>query len=730
MKKLLILFVLTNITFAQNNWQVVKQATLDVEAEEGFFIDENTGWLGGVKGIIYATIDCGATWTVQRDSLTGQGDINNIYFIDSNYGWACGDDATLLYTTNGGATWTQSTNVSTTEDLWGIDFVSTTVGYACGDGGVIIKTTNGGLNWVLQITPTTQKIYRIEFFDNNNGIAIIKTNVSSTLWTNSGGFVWGFASFTAGTGKSTMHDCDVVRGTSRAWIIGFHGNVHYSTDKGQHWTLSAAFYGTRNAFATAIDFTDANTGYAGGEFGSFFRTTDGGVNWDTVSTGSGNRIIKINALNTNDIIAVGTDNQIRKSNDGGNSWTPIIDWPMDTFQGIGIADSLNITCYTSRGDMTFSNNAGNNFSFPGNENLPTTSLMFCLDFYNMNLGFYGASGGDIAKSIDGGTSWYLTNVTGANELRRIHSFYIYNQNIAWAGAGSGGLGIHGRVYKTTDGGENWTEVAALDEIIYGVYFLDDQIGYAVGEHGRIFKCTDGNTSWSLIDSVGEKDLNAIDFIDSQIGYVVSWNGILGKTSDGGNTWDVVDTLGYVNDSTAINELWDIHFVDSNEGWITSGDIYGNNGAFYHTMDGGNTWQKIESPNGKSIEEIEFFSPDYGWASGDYGSIFKYDATTGIGNDSPNGKLESFSLYSNYPNPFNPVTNIKYYLNISGDAELSIYNVQGQKIRTLIKEFQTPGAYNFTWDAKNENGSRVSSGMYFYQIKLDNEVHAKRMILLK
>ena len=344
-----------------------------------------------------------------------------------------------------------------------------------------------------------------------------------------------------------------------------------------------------------------------------------------------------------------------------------------------------------------------------------------IEFYDANLGFYGAQSGQIAKTTDGGATWYATNVTG--ELKTIRAFSFFDQNTMWACASSG------KIYKSTDGGENWGEVAeAGGSSLYTIYFLNDQIGYAAGDDSKIYQCTDGNTSWAVVDSIGDNRLHAIDFIDNNKGFVVGYDGILGKTVDGGNTWDIVDTLGY--DTSGTDALWDIEFVSNTEGWIGAGNSVGENGAFYHTTDAGNTWQKYDSPNGRTVRGLKFISPTYGWAAGANGSIFKCDASTGFVQDSPTGKLESFFLYSNYPNPFNPVTNIKYYLNISGNAELSIYNIKGQKIRTLIKEYQTPGNYNLIWDAKNENGNQVSTGTYFYKLKIDNEIHVKRMILIK
>ena len=724
MKKIIIVLLFAGTIFGQNGWQVVKDATIGTTAESGYFFDENNGWLYGDNGAIYYTQNGGVSWQIQRDTSSAYSDINDIYFYDATHGWACGDNGTILRTTNGGSTWTLSSNVPTVEHLEGINFISTTIGYACGDGGAIIRSNDGGTTWILQNTPTSDVLNDISFFDANNGFAVFGTNVTSVLWTNSGGFLWSIGSFTKPQGQINvrMYDCDAVRGTNHAWMIGYYGNIFHSTNKGQNWTLSKSIFGINYGYARAIDFIDANIGFAGSDDGLVVRTTDSGANWDSVLIGAGERIHDICAIDANTVIAIGEKNQLRKTTDGGTTWFPIIDWPSADFRGIGLADNTNISTYTFGGDISFSNDAGISFSFPNNSNLPTINAIEGIEFYDANLGFYGAQSGQIAKTTDGGATWYNTNVTG--ELKTVRGFSFYDQNTMWACASSG------IIYKSSDGGENWTQIADLDVAsLYTIYFLNDQMGYTAGDGGKIYKCLDGSANWVLVDSVGDDRLHAIDFLDNNTGFVVGYNGILGKTIDGGNSWDVIDTLAVINDST-FDELWDIEFVSSIEGWIGAGNSVGANGAFYHTTDAGNTWQKYDSPNGRTVRGLKFVSPNYGWAAGAKGSIFKYDGTTGIGQDSPSGILQSFSLYSNYPNPFNPVTNIKYYLNISGDAELSIYNTQGQKIRTLIKNYQTPGNYNFKWDAKNDAGSRVSSGTYFYQLKIDNEIHAKRMLLIK
>ena len=90
----------------------------------------------------------------------------------------------------------------------------------------------------------------------------------------------------------------------------------------------------------------------------------------------------------------------------------------------------------------------------------------------------------------------------------------------------------------------------------------------------------------------------------------------------------------------------------------------------------------------------------------------------------------FALDQNYPNPFNPDTIIQYQLPKSGDVALFIYNVLGQKVRTLINEPQETGYYQTVWDGKDALGRSVSSGVYIYRLVSGQHVQTRRMLLLK
>jgi hypothetical protein len=91
---------------------------------------------------------------------------------------------------------------------------------------------------------------------------------------------------------------------------------------------------------------------------------------------------------------------------------------------------------------------------------------------------------------------------------------------------------------------------------------------------------------------------------------------------------------------------------------------------------------------------------------------------------------SFSLNQNYPNPFNPTTNISYSIASDNFVTVTIYNVMGEKIKTLSNGFSTSGHKSVKWNAQNERGQEVSAGLYVYTIEAGDFRDTKKMLLLK
>ncbi len=94
------------------------------------------------------------------------------------------------------------------------------------------------------------------------------------------------------------------------------------------------------------------------------------------------------------------------------------------------------------------------------------------------------------------------------------------------------------------------------------------------------------------------------------------------------------------------------------------------------------------------------------------------------------QFRDYSLSQNYPNPFNPITNIRYKLPRNEYVTIYIYNLLGQKIKTLKNNYEEAGNQVITWNGKNDNGEKVPAGVYIYSIYASNYNQSHKMILLK
>ena len=93
--------------------------------------------------------------------------------------------------------------------------------------------------------------------------------------------------------------------------------------------------------------------------------------------------------------------------------------------------------------------------------------------------------------------------------------------------------------------------------------------------------------------------------------------------------------------------------------------------------------------------------------------------------------DAFELDQNYPNPFNPSTSIRYKLSKAADVELTVYNMVGQKVRTLVNGKQNSGNYTVQWNGKNGYGQQVASGIYIYHMTVDGRaLKSRKMVLLR
>lgn len=130
-------------------------------------------------------------------------------------------------------------------------------------------------------------------------------------------------------------------------------------------------------------------------------------------------------------------------------------------------------------------------------------------------------------------------------------------------------------------------------------------------------------------------------------------------------------------------------------------------------------------DGKSIDQIG--------ASGGMAKELLDEAYGQLGLNETAYLPKAFSLAQNYPNPFNPSTTISYAVpedNGQVAVRLSVFNLRGQLIKTLVEESQGPGTYNVNWDGTDNRGRQIGSGVYFYRLVADEFVSTRKMVVLK
>ena len=111
-------------------------------------------------------------------------------------------------------------------------------------------------------------------------------------------------------------------------------------------------------------------------------------------------------------------------------------------------------------------------------------------------------------------------------------------------------------------------------------------------------------------------------------------------------------------------------------------------------------------------------------------VIEHDANVGVDSDLSTNVPATFALKQNYPNPFNPTTSIAYDLNEAGIINLTIYNISGQEVRTLVNEYQSAGDYFEIWDGSDNQRNMLTSGVYMYRLEVNGFQKTMKMLLIK
>ncbi len=202
------------------------------------------------------------------------------------------------------------------------------------------------------------------------------------------------------------------------------------------------------------------------------------------------------------------------------------------------------------------------------------SVFFVDSSYGFVAGYQYPDPAFILKTTDGGENWTQINIDGSPS-----SLSFVNYDLGFCAAFTG-------IYKTTDGGENWN-LNYQDNVHYSsIQFIDNNSGFAVGNEspGSLYlaKTVDGGLNWNKTLVALEEGNPIINMVNASVGFIVSENSSkIYRTIDGGDNWNIV-----FSDSIPNHSIWDISFSDELNGF--AGNI---GGYLITTSDGGNTWHK-------------------------------------------------------------------------------------------------------------------------------------------
>lgn len=378
-------------------------------------------------------------------------------------------------------------------------------------------------------------------------------------------------------------------------------------------------------------------------------------------------------------------------------------------------------------------------------------------FHNIFTGFVAAfmasdSSGYLLKTADGGLTWSNT-VTQPGPM---HNVYILNENEVfavgksnvWVSSNNGNTwlqryfenyelfdirfqnalsayvcGYHSPdsracLVRSSDRGITWNFVFALEDSykLFCIRFPSPIVGYTCGEHGKLRKVVEGVTSWTVISTGTIEDLNSLYFFNTETGYAAGNNSTLLKTTNGGYPWFPLNT-GFSN-----IHFKSIQFYDDNTGYII-----GSNGFVARSTNGGNTWSQQSSQTSQSLNGINILNKDTILAAGNSGILLRtFNGGNPIGINIISANIPSgYKIYQNFPNPFNPATQINFDIPNVSFVKLIIYDQLGKVIEQLVNEELVPGSYKYNW-----NASSFPSGIYYSKLQAGDYFETKKMVLIK
>ena len=348
-------------------------------------------------------------------------------------------------------------------------------------------------------------------------------------------------------------------------------------------------------------------------------------------------------------------------------------------------------------------------------------------------------------STNNGVNWDQTALNN----REIFALATLGNNI-FAGTGNSPVGTGG-VYLSTNNGANWTQTGLNYHTIRSLAILGTTVFTGTMDSG-VYRSTNNGTNWILTSLNNQDVLNlAVNGINIFAGTYISAS-VYTSTDNGANwTQAVVNSEAIISLAVSGNNIFagsngNGVYLSTNNGtnWTQAGlsgqsisalAAVGNNifaggsssVGIYFSSNNGTSWASINQgfPAYPNLHTL-LITNNYIYAGTSSYSVWRRPLSefTSIKNTS-NEIPDKYILSQNFPNPFNPSTNISYELPTNGFVKLIVFDVRGLEVETLVNENQSAGTYSLDWSA-----SLFPSGVYFYRLTVDGFSETKKMILIR
>lgn len=701
-------------------------------------VNQNIVYLGAAFGGVWKSTNGGTNFSPISDNevsmssgsiFVDPANTNIVYYGtgEATYSGASYYGRGILKSTNGGTTW-----INYTSGLPSLTYCSRIVirpGFsnqlfaAMGSSG-LYRSTDAGVTWSQLISGRCDDII---FSPNGTNAYITGSGTGYRVSTDGGVTFTSNATLTMGT----RNHIAICRNTpSVLYCAVYSGSTittFKSTDSGVNFTQVAVGHNFNGGqawydFYMQVNPFDPNYAYVGAV--DIWRTIDGGASFQNITNGYAGGVVHVdehnidfNPVNSNELMAV-NDGGVWKSTNRGTNW-------------INLNAGLTLTqFYRIASDPSNVNHVMGGTQDNGTQRTLGTSNWAAA---------FGGDGGEVCFHSQ--NPQFILGETQNNGVQRSQ-----NGGNGWQGATNGLSGsgawvgpllshpttagifytARQQVFMTNDNGASWTAISSgTSGTIREMAISRTSPNTLYATSGSIvYKSTDGGSNFiSVTTGLPGRTITSIYVHpDSSNVAVVTFSGFgagkVYKTTNGGSLWNNIS--GNLPDSP-VNDVLIYYPGISTSIYYAAMDI----GVFF-TNNYGATWTELADglPNTVAMH-LDYHQATNRLRIGTHGrGVWETSNPVGLINYS-NEVPAGFSLQQNFPNPFNPVTTIKYDILKEGFVKLAVYDILGRELKAIINQNQKAGTYTVQFD-----GSALSSGVYFYKIISDGFTETRKMMIVK